>query len=343
MSKSDLVSEPSVVFARNVDWNLFKIFYEIARRGGIGAAARSVNKQQPSVSAALRRLESHVGATLCIRTSRGIELTIHGHQLFTACRAMYESVQNMPRAASAVSGDISGSVALRVISNLHLQPKLTEILDRFHRQFPRIEINLDVAPWRDVLRSLKNSEVELGIGFEDEQDPKYPYLPVTDQLQQLYCGPQHPLFGKTAVTPAQLVADPFVVTKDEPVPYIRHRERYGLGRKIGAFADSLQERMWLIQLGMGIGFLPKSIVEASAFASKLWPLLPDADAPVCTLFFMANASSIRSAPAQLLLDTALAYLQQDNGCGVNHRDQRESVRLDSAPVPVRRKQAARSH
>ena len=152
MSKSDLVLEPGVTFAHNVDWNLFKIFYEIARRGGIGAAARAVNKQQPNISSALQRLEAHVGATHCTRTSRGIELTIHGHQLFAACRQMFECAQNMPRAASAVRGDIAGTVALRVISNLHQQPKLTEIFDRFHRQYPRIEIKLDVAPWRDVLR-----------------------------------------------------------------------------------------------------------------------------------------------------------------------------------------------
>jgi DNA-binding transcriptional LysR family regulator len=76
-------------------------------------------------------------------------------------------------------------------------------------------------------------------------------------------------------------------------------------------ADNLQERMWLIQLGMGIGMLPQAIVEASDFATKLWPLLADVEAPTCTIYFMANASSIRSAPAQLLLETALAYLQQD--------------------------------
>jgi len=308
MRKTDSLLEPSVIFARKVDWNLFQVFYEIARKGGIGAAARSLNRQQPSVSAALQRLENHMGACLCIRTSRGIELTIHGHQLFAACRQMYESVQNMPRAISAASGDISGSVSLRVISNLHLQLKLTEILNSFHRQYPRIEINLDVASWRDVLRSLKNGDVELAIGFEDELDPKYMYLPIVDQVQQLYCGPDHPFYGKPPVSPAQLTAHPFVVTKEEPVPYVRFRERHGLGQQIGGFADSLQERMWLIQVGMGIGFLPMPIVEASNFASKLWPLLPTREAPVCTLYFMAAASNIRSAPAQLLLDTALAQL-----------------------------------
>jgi DNA-binding transcriptional LysR family regulator len=309
MGKSGLISEPSAVFARNVDWNLFKVFFEIARRGGIGAAARALNKKQPSVTAALQRLEEHVGATLCTRTPRGIELTIHGHQLFAACQGIQASVQNIPRAVSAARGDVSGTVTLRVISNLYILTKLSGIFDDFHTQYPRIEVKLDVAPWREVLNSLKAGEVELAIGFEEELDDRYIYIPITRQTQQIYCGPKHRFFGKASVAPALLEAEPFVVTRDEPIPYIRYRDRYGLGRRIGGFADSLNERMWLIQLGMGIGFLPKPIVDSSNFASVLWPLLSDAEAPVCSVYLMANAGSVRSAPAQLLLDKALAHLQ----------------------------------
>ncbi len=308
MSKGGLRSEPSVIFARNVDWNLFKVFYEIARRGGIGAAARALNKQQPSISAALKRLESQIGVTLCSRTSRGIELTVHGHQLLDVCQGMYTSVQNLPRTASATRGDISGTVALRVISNLHLIAKLTGILNDFHRRYPRIEIKLDVAPWHQVLHSLKNGEVELGIGFEDELDDQFLYVPVIDQQQQIYCGPQHRLFGKPPVPVEQLQAEPFVLTQGEPTPYVRYRERYGLGHHTGALADNLQERMWLIQLGLGIGFLPKPVVDASTFTSHLWPLLSESEAPVCRIYLMANAAPVRSAPAQLFLDTALSHL-----------------------------------
>ena len=87
-----------------------------------------------------------------------------------------------------------------------------------------------------------------------------------------------------------------MITRDEPLPYIRYRERYGLGRRIGGFADSLNERMWLIQLGMGIGFLPKPVVDSSNFAAALWPLLPDEEAPVCSVYLMAT----RTAPVARL-------------------------------------------
>jgi DNA-binding transcriptional LysR family regulator len=309
MGKSDVVSEPSVAFARNVDWNLFKVFHEIARRGGIGAAARALNKKQPSITAALRRLEDQVGTTLCTRTPRGVELTIHGHQLLAACESLQASVRNIPRAISAASTEVSGTVTLRVLSNLYNLSPLTGIFDDFHTRYPRIEIRLDVAPWREILNSLKRSEIELAIGFADELDDRYLFIPITKQPQQLYCGPKHRFFGKPTVSPTLMEGEPFVVTRDEPLPYIRYRDRYGLGRRIGGFADGLTERMWLIQLGMGIGFLPKPVVENSNFASVLWPLLPDDEAPICSVYLMANGHAARSAPAQLLLDTALAHLQ----------------------------------
>ncbi len=324
MGKMDLIAEPSVIFARNVDWNLFKVFFEIARRGGIGAAARALNKKQPSITAALRRLEDQIGARLCIRTPRGVELTIQGHQLLALCRGIHASVQNMPRAVSATRADVSGTVTLRVISNLYVLNTLSDIFDDFHTRYPGIELKLDVAPWQEVLRSLKKGDVELAIGFEDEPNDNYLYVPLMQQKQQIYCGRKHRFFGKPPVPPALMEEEPFVVTRDEPVVYTRYCDRYGLGRRISGFADSLNERMWLIQLGLGIGFLPKPIVDSSNFAAGLWPLLPDAEAPVCCIYLMASAGSARSAPAQLLLDTALAHLQgaappsSANGVGIHH-------------------------
>lgn len=309
MSKTSLDSDPMAKFARNLDWNLLKIFLEIARRGGIGAAARSLNKQQPSVSAALQRLESQLGAALCTRTSRGIELTVHGQRVLDVCEAAYSSIRDMPRAVSQARSDTTGTVTLRVISNLYLLPQLTSIFDNFHELYPRIEIRLDVAPWRVVLESLQRREVEIGVGFSDTADDKLIYMKLTEQVQQIYCGPKHPLFNKPPVMPGRLESEPFVITHDEPKPYVRFREKYGLGRNIGGFADNIQERMWLIQLGMGIGFLPKPIVDASHFSSTLWPLLKPKIAPKVPIYLMASADPVRSAPAQLFFEVASRLLR----------------------------------
>jgi DNA-binding transcriptional LysR family regulator len=310
MSKHRVVLEASEIFARNIDWNLFKVFYEIARRGSITSAASALNRTQPSISAALQRLEGYVGSSLCARTTRGIKLTVHGEHLFSACQGIYEVIQSTSREATILRGDVAGVATLRVIASLYLQPRLTELIENFHSLYPRIEIKLDVAPWREILQSLKSGEVELGIGFDPNPGSTDTHIELSEQHQQLYCGSTHPLFGSTVASPTELRDEPFVITHDEPTPYVEFRERYGIGRETGGYADGLHERMWLIQMGMGIGFLPKPVVDASPFTEKLWPLLPADLAPKWNVYLMARAQNARSAPAQLLFETATKHFSK---------------------------------
>lgn len=316
MSKHHVVLEPSAIFARNIDWNLFKVFYEIARRGSITSAAHALNRTQPSISAALQRLEGHVGSSLCARTSKGVMLTVHGEHLFAACQGIFEVIQSTSREASILRGDVSGIVTLRVIASLYLQPRLTEMIERFHALYPNIEIKLDVAPWREILQSLRNGEVELAIGFDPDPGDAQTHILLSEQTQQLYCGPGHPFFQTRVASPTDLRDEAFVVTHDEPTPYVEFRERFGIGHHTGGYADGLHERMWLIQMGMGIGFLPQPVVEASPFAEKLSPLLRDEQAPKWSVYLMARAQSARSAPAQLLFETAAAHFAGPSAEGV---------------------------
>src|ERR1700686_1456811 len=114
MSKSKSISD-GFVFFRKIHWNLLKIFSQIARRGGIGAAGRALNRQQPSISAALKRLEDHGGVPLCVRTSKGITLTEFGRRLLAICEGMNSSIQHIPHAASIAKQGLSSVVTLRVI------------------------------------------------------------------------------------------------------------------------------------------------------------------------------------------------------------------------------------
>ncbi len=298
-------------FARNIDWNLFKVFHEIVLRGGVGAAGRKLNRQQPSVSAALQRLESYCGERLCDRTSQGITLTRTGERVFAACDAIYKEAVNVAE-TSLSKDELAGTITLRVISNLHLVPALNDILGQFHHDHPKIDIKLEVSAPFNVIRAVKSGAVELGIGFCDDTEHDLFYLPVTAQLHQLYCGRPHPLFGTAPAEPAALKHESFILNRSEPDEHLRYRADHGLGRQIGAEADSLQERIWLTRLGMGIAFLPKPVVDCMPFRDELWPLLPESEAPVTHICFIAAAKGPRSAAAERLIKTATDFFLTRN-------------------------------
>ena len=84
----DRAALPDRTFASRVDWNLLRTFVEIVRAGGVGAAARRLNRQQPSISAALKRLEDQVGVQLLRRSPAGVQMTAAGAALMTLCEEM---------------------------------------------------------------------------------------------------------------------------------------------------------------------------------------------------------------------------------------------------------------
>lgn len=294
-------------FVRNIDWNLFKIFRQIARSESIGAAARCLNRQQPTVTAALQRLESHIGVKLCERTYKGIVLTKFGRHVQSICEDIEAALASIPQATQAARGTLGSPISVKVISNLHLVPGLNAVFSEFHARFPDTEVKLDTASWRSVVHAVTTGEVDIGVGFIGDAGAPGRKLLVLEQIQQLYCGPSHRLFGRTGIDVAGLQHEPFVISHDEPHENRRFRTQHRLGDTIGGIADNLDERMWLIQLGLGIGFLPRTIVETSPFAGKLWPLLPDSIAPVCPIYVMRTARRMQNAGSEAFWEIATRH------------------------------------
>ncbi len=297
------------IFARNVDWNLFKDFLEMVHQGGVGAAARATGRRQPSLSAALKRLEDHLGIRLCERGSQGITLTPAGRAVADLCEAIAGSVLSMPHRAAEAAGMVEGLIAIQMISDI-VAPALDAAMLDFHRCHPRVQIKLDIAPWRAVVDAVARGDADIGIACDSAPRQDLRYVPIATESQQLYCPKGWPLFGTTARPPADFGDHVFVLTgEDEPDELASFRRRYGLGRKVGGAADTLQEARRLIELGFGIGFLPTAVAEPYVQGGLLWPLLPEPLLPTYHVYVITRAEVPRGAPSELLVDSITTLLR----------------------------------
>jgi len=294
-------------FIRQVDWNLFRQFYEIVQSGSVSAAARRLNTHQPSLSVALKRLEDRVGVTLCRRTAHGIELTPAGKAVMQQSADMVEAIRMVPHLAAQAAKQIEGTLTILMISDI-ISPELDEALASILRRHPGIELKIEIATWRAVLDGVSSGQCDLGVTYESESLPHLRYEPMLQETQQLYCGRSHPLYGHRIRNPAALSAERSVLsTADEPKDLERFRLHYGLGKNVAAHADDLDEAMRLIQLGAGIGFLPT--VVAAPLADRLWPILPAALLPSYFIYLIAPPASRLSTPSQLFHEEMLRRLR----------------------------------
>jgi LysR family transcriptional regulator, transcriptional activator for bauABCD operon len=275
-------------FARNLDWNLLRTFHEIVSAGGVSEAARQLNRGQPSISMALRRLEQHMGTTLCRRGPGGFSLTMDGELLSKKCETMFGVASGIPNTIANASVEIHGRLRVQMISNL-VGHHIDVAIDQFHRSYPNVEIFLSIATWDVIQRSVMRNEVEIGIAPVTTRTAGLQFDMLFQETYRPYCGSSHPLFGQTVERPEELAEYAFLLTgADEPESQTRFRQRYGLGKHLAGLSEHLEEARRLAVLGVGLCFLPVAFAENDVIEGKLHPVLADGKDPVSDIFVISN-------------------------------------------------------
>ena len=298
-------------FANRVDWNLLRTFVEIVRAGGIGAAARKLRKQQPSISAALKRLEDQVGVQLLERSATGIKTTAAGTALLGLCEEMLETARMVPHQIAQATKRVEGIVRIQLISSI-ISDEFDEAITSFHRRNPNIHIEMRVSPWRAVLDDLERGDVEIGIGYDSNVRHGLVYEPLFVERQQLYCARSHPLFGHRVTRLGEMKDEGFVLTgEDELETITRLRSRYHLGSRMNGLAEDIGEALRLIVLGIGVGFLPVLAAADAVAKGRLWPLLHPDDEPSYDIFLLARSEPSRDTATQLFFDEVIRRIRAE--------------------------------
>lgn len=288
-------------FARNLDWNLLKVFHEISDARSVTGAAKRLNRKQPAISLALRRLEDGLGVALCRRGPTGFDLTDEGKILSGTCAQFTRSVRELPNRLSDVTAEVHGHLRVTLVSNL-VTPRLDSAIATFHTKYPTVELIVEIAAWTEVLNALLQHKTDIGMTPSRVQRAELDYFPLFTEVHRPYCGRSHPLFGTEVTTPAELSDEAFVLTgADEGDELTRFRLEHGLGRRVAGMSDHLEEVKRLTILGIGLGFLPESYAQPDVDAGRLWPVIRSAEAPRTDMYVVTDPKAPDHAARDLFL------------------------------------------
>jgi DNA-binding transcriptional LysR family regulator len=135
-----------------------RYFVAVAEELNFTNAARRLHVSQPSLSAAVRQLETRVGVTLLQRTTRRVELTPAGRTLLMHARDVLAASSTLDGALRAHRG----GGRLRVGVFAHGAGNLTvPILQAFEAAHPEIEVSVaDVSPTA-LITSLVDDRIDV--------------------------------------------------------------------------------------------------------------------------------------------------------------------------------------
>ena len=129
------------MYKSNVNLNLYKTFYDVAKCGSISKAALSSFTSQPAISKSIKKLEEELGTELFYRKSNGVELTQKGKELLYYIEKSYGNLITAERIMKETEDLKRGKLSIGMPSNVgtfYLFEKIVE----FHNKYPNIEINI---------------------------------------------------------------------------------------------------------------------------------------------------------------------------------------------------------
>lgn len=142
-------------------------FLALARTRHFGRAAEELGVTQPTLSAAIKQLESELGAMLVSRGSRFEGLTAEGEQVLGWARRIVADARAMRSEMRAARHGLSGTLRIAAVPTaLSVVTKLTAPLAARH---PGISFSVLSRTSVEVLSLLGNLDVDAGITYLDRE------------------------------------------------------------------------------------------------------------------------------------------------------------------------------
>lgn len=236
----------------DLDLRKLRYFAAVAEHRHFGRAAEQLYIAQPVLSRQIRALERELGCALFVRTTRSVQLTPAGEQLYadapgvlasadSAVRRVHEADRGAERLVVAFTPGLHVSEAVRAFTATH----------------PDVEIDLLHLKWWEQDAPLRDGRADVGYLRRPFDDTGLHTIPVGNERKVACLPVTHPLAHRRTLLTADLDGESILDA---------HSRR----------TSSVEEKFELIAAGHGIAMVPGSV--AGAYSRPDLVHLPVTDA-----------------------------------------------------------------
>jgi len=241
-----------------VDINQLEVFLSVAREKSFSRAADALNRTQPAVSQAIRRLESELGESLFDRSSKDGTLTAAGRVLHEFAQQMLNLRGHAHTAMRELRDLHRGKLSLS--ANEYTVMGLLPLIPIFRARHPHIKIEVKRSLASRIPSEILERHVEIGVVSFKPNEQSIKSVPVTSDELALIVPSNHPLVAKRVVSVRELCAESFIA-HNVPSPYrervIKTFEKYRTPLNISTEMPTLEAIKRLVESGLGVALVPR--------------------------------------------------------------------------------------
>ena len=185
-----------------------EVFESIARLGSFTRAAEELFLTQPTVSIQIKKLTDDVGLPLFEQIGKKIYLTDAGRELYQTCLDVFEHFAHFETTIADMKGLKAGKLKLAVVTTAkYFAPRLLGI---FCRQYPGVDVSLEVTNRERLLERLINNQDDLYILGQPPKEIDTVAQAFLHNPLVVLAPIDHPLANKKKITLKRIAEEPFL-------------------------------------------------------------------------------------------------------------------------------------
>ena len=265
----------------SVKLELYRVFKEVAEAGNITAAAQTLFISQSAVSQSIKQLEAELQTRRPPRHSRGVTLTADGRMLYEYVRSamglLETGEEKLSQSRDLQMGHLTIGASDTVTSQF-----LLPYLDRFHRQYPAIHIQIISGRSHKVLGLLQSGKVDIAFASTPQEGASLETFPCLATHSIFVAGAEYPCDFDHVYTLEEIARFPLILLERKASSRL-YLEKYFLQNGLHLNPEiELGARSLLVDLaaiGFGVAGVTEEFVRRELESGRLRKLRTSFDIP----------------------------------------------------------------
>lgn len=255
-----------------------RYFLAAAQEGNITRAVELLHVTQPTLSRQIMDLEQELGAALTTRGKNGLTLTDDGIFFRQRAEEIVELADRLEQSFLERDAGISGVISIGATEAVGSRV-FAKLIRQFSEKYPLVRFDMynDMADY--IKDRLDKGLVDVGLLLEPVDTAKYDFVRLPQkETWGVLMRDDHPLAGRTSITPADAAQYPLILPLREPVRAEilnwLHCEEKDL--KIPLSYTLLSNAVLLVEEGLGCAFcLDGALAIRSSPRLRFIPIQPE--------------------------------------------------------------------
>ena len=258
----------------------FRYFIAAATSGQFSTAAISEHVSQSAITSAVQSLERQLKVRLFQRLPHGVVLTPEGQVFFHHARHVMDSVNDAMRHASLLPQTATGIIRLAATYTV-LGYFLPDLLSRFKRSYPQVEIDLVDMDRVALEQALADETIDLGIGLLSNIEARQQYGQhlLVRSRRRVWMAANHALATQAVVSLSDIAQCPYILltVDDADAAAMRHWGAGDVTLNVAMRTGSLEALRGLVAYGFGVSILSDLVYRPWSLEGKKIMAIPISD------------------------------------------------------------------